>query len=111
MEPLFEEIEVELEIDLAKKFQFPKKIVIKRYENKNLVIYTEGVLWLVFNDYELDIYKALSDGQSIQDVLDRFDKEAVIEVVSQIEAKQFENPMAVEPNEKNMYIYLTNNCN
>ena len=111
MEPLFEEIEVELEIDLAKKFQFPKKIAIKRYENKNLVIYTEGVLWLVFNDYELDIYKALSDGQSIQDVLDRFDKEDVIEVVSQIEAKQFENPMAVEPNEKNMYIYLTNNCN
>lgn len=111
MEPLFEEIEVELEIDLAKKFQFSKKIVIKRYENKNLVIYTEGVLWLVFNDYELDIYKALSDGQSIQDVLDRFDKEDVIEVVSQIEAKQFENPMAVEPNEKNMYIYLTNNCN
>lgn len=42
MEPLFEEIEVELEIDLAKKFQFPKEIAIKRYENRILLYIQKG---------------------------------------------------------------------
>ena len=30
MEPLFEEEEVEVEIDLSKKFQFPTNVVIKK---------------------------------------------------------------------------------
>ena len=50
MEPLFEEEEVEEEVDLDRRFQFPKDVVIKKFEDKNLVIYTEGVLWLVLDD-------------------------------------------------------------
>lgn len=111
MEPLFEEEEVEVEIDLSKKFQFPTNVVIKKIDNKNLVIYTEGVLWLVFNDDELEVYKAFDMGLSIQEVLENYDKNTVIEVLSQIEAKQFEHPIVRESNEKNIYIYLTNNCN
>ena len=111
MEPLFEEEDIEEEIDCTKRFQFPKNIVIKKFENKNLVIYTEGVLWLVFDDEELEVYKAFDKGKSIQEVLENYDEEIVIEVLSQIEAKQFEHPIVREANEKNIYIYLTNNCN
>ena len=50
-------------------------------------------------------------GKSIQEVLENYDEEIVIGVLSQIEAKQFEHPIVREANEKNIYIYLTNNCN
>lgn len=106
MEPLFEEEDVEEEIDCTKRFQFPKNIVIKKFENKNLIIYTEGVLWLVFDDEELEVYKAFDKGKSIQEVLENYDEEIVIGVLSQIEAKQFEHPIVREANEKNIYIYI-----
>jgi len=111
MEELFEEQSVEVEIDLNKRFQFPSNIVIKKYDNKNLIIYTEGVLWLVFTDAELDVYNALASGFSIQETLERYDEDTVVDVLSQIEAKQFEHPIVRESHEKNIYIYLTNNCN
>lgn len=111
MEQLFEEEKVEVEIDLSKKFQFPTNVVIKKFDNKNLVIYTEGVLWLVFNDDELEVYKAFDMGLSIKEVLENYDENTVVEVLTQIEAKQFEHPIVRESNEKNVYIYLTNNCN
>ena len=104
MEPLFEEEEVEEEVDLDKRFQFPKDVVIKKFEDKNLVIYTEGVLWLVLDDCELEVYKELSNGKSIQEVLEIFDEENVVTVLSQIEAKQFEHPVVAHSNEKNIYI-------
>lgn len=85
--------------------------MIRSFEDKKLVIYTEGVLWLVFDDDELDIYTALNDGYRVQEVLEKFDESKVISVLSQIEAKQFENPIVSESKEKNIYIYLTNNCN
>lgn len=107
MKPLFEEEEV----DLGKRFQFPKNVVIRKFENRNLVIYTEGILWLVLDDEELNIYQEFNKGLSIQEVLEKFDEEKVAEVLSQIEAKQFEHPVVTEPSEKNIYIYLTNNCN
>ena len=111
MEQLFEENKVEVEIDLSKTFQFPSQIAIRKFEGKNLVIYTEGVLWLVLSDDELAVFNALSSGLSIADVLKRFDEDTVINTLSQIEAKQFEHPVVHEPDEKNIYIYLTNNCN
>lgn len=111
METLFEEEVIEKEVDCNKRFKFPENIVIRRFEDKNLVIYTEGVLWLVFNDDEFEIYKEFENGKSIQEVLEKYDVELVSEVLSQIEAKQFEHPKVRESNEKNIYIYLTNNCN
>lgn len=111
MEPLYDEKEVEFEVDLNKKFQFPSNIVIKKFEDKNLVIYTEGVLWLVFSDKELQVFNAFSSGASIAEVLERYKEDTVISVLSQIEAKQFENPIIRKSEDKRIYIYLTNNCN
>lgn len=111
MDTLYEEELVEVDVDCNKRFKFPENIVIRKFEDKNLVIYTEGVLWLVLNDDEMEVYKEFANGKSINEVLEKFDGELVVGVLSQIEAKQFEHPIVRESNEKNIYIYLTNNCN
>lgn len=111
MEPLFEEKDVEMEVDVNKRFHFPSELVVKRYEDKNLVIYTEGVLWLVLSDEEKLVFDFLLSGGSIAEALEQFDEDGVVNVLSQIEAKQFEHPIVKEADEKNIYIYLTNNCN
>lgn len=111
MEPLFEEKDVEMEADLNKRFHFPSELVVKRYEDNNLIIYTEGVLWLVLSDKEKAIFDFLSMDGSIAEALEKFDEDDVVNVISQIEAKQFEHPIVKEADETNIYIYLTNNCN
>lgn len=111
MDSIFEDEDVETELDQRKVYKFPNNIVIRKFENKNLVIYTEGVLWLVFDDDELRVFKMLYNGGCIEDALAVFDEDTVISVVSQIEAKHFEHPIINRRNEKNIYIYLTNNCN
>lgn len=111
MEPLFEEKDVEMEVDLNKRFHFPSELVVKRYEDNNIIIYTEGVLWLVLSDEEKLVFDFLSTGGSIAEALEQFDEDDVVNVISQIEAKQLEHPIVREADEKNIYIYLTNNCN
>ena len=103
---------VETEIDLRKTYDFPNEIVINKHNDVFLVIYTEGIMWLVLeNENEVAIFNLLKQGFSIEDVLERYDEELVIKVVTQIEAKRFYAPIKNENNEKNIYIYLTNNCN
>lgn len=111
MEPLFEEKDVEMEVDLNKRFHFPSELVVKRYGDKNIVIYTEGVLWLVLPDEEKTVFDFFSSGGSIAEALEKFEEADVFNVILQIEAKQFERPIVREIDEKNIYIYLTNNCN
>lgn len=102
---------VEMEVDVNKKFHFPAELVAKKYKNNNLIIYTEGVLWLVLSDNEKAIFDFLAKGKSIAEAIDNFEEQDVIRVISQIEAKQFEHPIIKEHKELNIYIYLTNNCN
>ena len=111
MEPLFEEKFVEIEVDFNKRFEFLGNVLIKKFENKNLVIYTEGIQWLVLDDEELEIYKDFSSGYSVEEAIKKYEEEKVVAVLSQIEAKQFEHPLISTRNEKSIYIYLTNNCN
>lgn len=44
-------------------------------------------------------------GLSIKEVLENYDENTVVEVLTQIEAKQFEHPIVRESNEKNVYIF------
>lgn len=104
-------IDVEVEIDISKRFRFPQNIVKKKYEDKNLVIYSKGVLWLVLSDQELEVYEFFEKGNSIEEALSQYDEEIVLKTVSQIEAKRFETPVVNVVNDLNIYIYLTNNCN
>lgn len=108
---VFDEI-VEDEIDVEKIYSFPEDLAIEKIDGKYLVIYTKGILWLVLeNDIELSIFKELRIGKCIKEVLEEYDEKNVVNVITQIEAKKFEEPVLIENKEKNMYIYLTNNCN
>ena len=107
-----EEKTIEVEIDINKVYHFPKQISITKYKDYFLVIYTEGILWLVFQEQqELQVFKDLKSGYSIKNVLDKYNEDLVMNVVMQIEAKKFETPNNIILSENNIYIYLTNNCN
>ena len=106
------EDEKEVEIDVARTYHFPKDVVICKHSGVYLAIYTKGILWLVLeNDEELRAFQLLQEGYSIEYALDLVDTESVINVITQIEAKKFEHPVCNEKSDKNIYIYLTNNCN
>lgn len=103
---------VEAEIDVAKRYVFPSEIETRKYGDKYLVIYTEGISWLVLqDDEELSVFKYLQEGYSINEALSAYDEEAVAGVVTQIEAKHFDRPVALERETRSMYALLTNRCN
>lgn len=103
---------VEVEIDVRKSYKFPKEIKIIKYKKCYLVVYTEGVKWIVLkNSNELKVFKSLQAGMCIEDVLDDNDEESVMNVIIQIEAKKFDEAKKILLEQNNMYIYLTNNCN
>lgn len=108
----YEEIEREAEVDLSKVYTFPKELVIREYNGVFLAIYTEGIMWLILeNAEELKAFQMLRDGSSIEETLGLVDENAVINVITQIEAKNFEHPVVKENRDLDIYIYLTNNCN
>ena len=108
----YEENDREAEIDISKVYHFPNEIVIKKYNGVYLAIYTEGILWLVLEDADqLKAFQLLREGNSIERTLRRVDEESVISVITQLEAKGFEHPIINENVDRNIYIYLTNNCN
>ena len=103
---------VEVDLDISKRYLFPKELEIVKYKDWYLVIYTEGIMWLILqNEEELTVFKTLQTGSSIEEVLDKYNEDAVMQVIMQIEAKKFENPVKSAIEENSIYIYLTNNCN
>lgn len=101
-----------IEIDISKTYSLSKEIRIVEYKEKYLAIYTAGILWIVLdNNEELKIFEDLRKGKTLKTVFDKFSEEAVLNVIMQIEAKKFDHPSRIENDEKNAYIYLTNNCN
>lgn len=108
----FIENDVEIDVDEHKVYQMPS-YVIRHYKNKYLVIASDYGRWLVFSsEMEINIFRFLADNHSIKDTLERFDEDAVIDVLSQIEAKKFTalNVCNID-NAETMQIYLTNACN
>lgn len=103
---------IEVEIDVTKKYLLPKELKIIKYKTYYLVIYTEGIMWLVLrNEEELAVFNDLNDKYNIEHVLKKYSEDSVMNVIMQIEAKKFEQSHMIENDEKNVYIYLTNNCN
>lgn len=103
---------VEIDVDICKRYLFPKELEIVEYKGWYLVIYTEGIMWLILqNEEELMVFKTLQTGLSIEEVLEKYNENAVMQVIMQIEAKKFEAPVKSAIEENSIYIYLTNNCN
>ena len=106
------EDEKEIEIDVEKIYDFPDWS-IKQYKEFMLIIAPETGNWLVFSsEEELQVFHFLAKGHSVSECLETFDGESVVSVLTQIEAKQFENRNVQNiDNAETMQIYLTNACN
>ena len=111
MTDITEDIPINKELDIEKRYSFPEQLVIRKVYEANLVIYTQGCSWLVLSDEELFVFKQFQCGKSIEEVLSNNNEKIVLSVLTQIEAKKFEHPQIRENNIRNIYIYLTNNCN
>lgn len=100
-------------IELTKIYQLPVDIATVKYNNIKLVIYTEGCNWLVLSERQYEIFKVLQQGKSIEETLNVFEmeQEEVVSVITQIEAKNFEQPVIYDNREFSLCIYLTNRCN
>ena len=102
----------ETEIDVEKVYSFPDWTA-KYFHNYVLVIAPETGNWLVFSqEEELKVFNDLANKHSIINCLEKYDEEIVLAVLTQIEAKQFENTIVQYiDNAETMQIYLTNACN
>lgn len=108
----FEDECISVEIELEKVYSLPDEIKIIKHDGVYLAIYTEGVLWIVLqDDEELNVFNAIRKGEKIESLFEKYSDEAVTNVIMQIEAKKFEHPKRMEQDEKEVCIYLTNNCN
>lgn len=113
IQEFYEENDAELELSLDKCYLFGDDIKIIKHRKLNIVIKIEHCCWLVLNDIELSIFDELRSETSIQETLSVFanNQNDVINVITQIEAKQFEKPVTINNESHNIFIYLTNNCN
>ena len=101
----------ETEIDVEKSYHFPRWTEIF-FEGKYIIITPDTGNWLVFSETEYPIFVFLANKHSISECLESFDENYVIEVLTQVEAKQFENcKVSNIDNAETMQLYLTNACN
>lgn len=105
----------QLELNPEKIYRMPEGICIKEIDDKYLIISPNTANWvLAENSTQLEVYKQLSLGEKIIDVIQKFSPDYtndVIRVLTEIEAKRFENKQINYPQEHGMYMYLTNRCN
>ncbi|NBI80562.1 radical SAM protein [Clostridiaceae bacterium] len=104
-----------LEIDSNKRYMMPNPVFVVSIDNKFLAIARETGNWVLLeNDRQRLIYDALSDGHSVVELFDLFssdDRNDIIKVLTELEAKRFECTDIQYPQQHGIYIYLTNQCN
>lgn len=104
------------EIDVEKRYMIPEKLAEIRIDDKILIISIESSNWIVLkSENEKMIFDKLRK-YSIEEVIDFMNNQSIsenelINVLIQLEAKQFENLDVTYIEDKGMYIYLTNKCN
>lgn len=106
--------EKELELSLDKVYSLPSFEFVE-YGGYCLAIVPELGKWIVLdNNEQYVILNLFLDGQDIQSVLERFEdnQEDVINVLTQIEAKQLESTdtKSIFSNTR-LHLHLTNKCN
>ena len=103
------------EIDINKKYSFPKEIAVINHKNKFLVITSATANWIVLeSDAQLEVFNYLRNEHSISDALNReFDDDDVTYVVTQIEARNLYGKQVHNTTEEErcLHLYLTNRCN
>ena len=102
-------------IDNQKTYEFPNEFSVVSYAGKVLVIAPAIPNWIVLDSFkQLYVLGRFFIGDSIAKVLQRndCDEADVVQVVTQIEARQFyRKTPVVMPRDLSMHLYLTNRCN
>lgn len=104
------------EIDINKKYLFPKNLSEIDYGGCKIVISVDTARWVVFdNEYQYIFYSLLKDN-TIKDALSKFtgDIEDAKSVIVQIEGKDFTNTHVagcINPEQQVLHLYITNGCN
>ena len=105
----------QLELDPQKVYHMPKSTCIEEIDNQYLVISPDTANWILAeNENQLEVYKELSSGKCVIDVIQNQPQKNindVIHILTELEAKKFENEYINYPQEHGMYVYLTNRCN
>lgn len=106
----------ELSLDPDKIYEMPMHLHVQPLKNKGyLVIAVDYSNWLFFaNENQLSIYKDLQLGKSVGEIYENYAEntpEDFITVLTELEAKHFEEKFSDDPQKHGMYIYLTNKCN
>lgn len=105
----------QLELNPQKIYCMPKRVCIEKIDNQYLVISPDTANWILAeNENQLEIYKELSSGKSVIEVLQGYPQEEVgdvIHILTELEAKKIESGHINYPQEHGMYVYLTNLCN
>lgn len=100
-----------MELTTDKVYALPKDLAKVDYEGNILIINKQGCNWLVLNQKTYEIFTYLQNGNSIERALEEYDQELVFEVLTQIEAKEFEHTVTETMEEQGLFVYLTNRCN
>lgn len=105
----------EIELDILKKYVFPETLVSIKHDDCWLIINPNTANWLVLtNDVQLDIFNLLKK-KSIQECIDYFGEQLsemdLIAVLTEIEAKRFDQNYVNYPEHNGLCVYLTNACN
>lgn len=105
-----------LHINNENTYQSTQPYKIVYYKKKILVIYPLTANWIVLEtSKQLEVFKLLISGNSIQDVLNdiRYEECDIKFVVTQIEARRLFSKEVhnVTDNVRNLHLYLTNKCN
>lgn len=104
------------EVDIEKRYCMPKNLAEKEIGNKILIISVDNANWIVLdNDIQKNIFYKLME-KSIGEVIEYINvnnigEKELINVLTQLEAKKFEDMNVSCSQKQGMCIYLTNECN
>lgn len=104
-----------LQLDPSKRYHMPAPISIVSIDGQFLAIARETGNWLLLrNERQLEIFQFLSAGHRVSAVFTSFPQDAgkdIIQVLTELEAKHYEDTAVQFPQGHGIYIYLTNRCN
>ena len=100
-------------ININKKYSFPDRLSKVEYKDKILVISVNTACWLVLNNKSQLHFFDLLCNYSIKEAMNKFEGEHsdAVYVITQVEAKHFEDQSVMRASHDLLHLYLTNQCN
>ena len=102
------------ELEPKKTYKMPQNIANREIDGKFVVIAVDNANWLVLdNERQVTIFDEFCRGETIGTVWGKYVewKNDILNVLKQIEGKQFASDEVNYAGQPGMYIYMTNKCN